>query len=68
MQHICRAYEFVGGVLASSDRHHLEIAWLPMASNPEGHTLQRCLAGISVRDFTMDPTQDMIALLEEDGR
>ncbi|KAF8190081.1 hypothetical protein BJ912DRAFT_878606, partial [Pholiota molesta] len=67
MQHICRAYEFVGGVLASSDRHHLEIAWLPMASNPEGHTLQRCLAGISVRDFTMDPTQDMIALLEEDG-
>ncbi|KAF8190061.1 hypothetical protein BJ912DRAFT_353375 [Pholiota molesta] len=67
MQHLCRACEFVGGVLASSDRHHLQIAWLPTASNVEGRTLQRYLAGISVRDFTMDPTQDMMALFEDDG-
>ncbi|KAF8190083.1 hypothetical protein BJ912DRAFT_353933 [Pholiota molesta] len=66
MQHMCRAYEFVGGVFANTDRHHLEIAWLPTASHPEGRTLQRCLAEISIRDFTMDPAQDMIALFEED--
>ncbi|KAF8196413.1 hypothetical protein BJ912DRAFT_110485 [Pholiota molesta] len=64
MKHSCRAYEFVGGVFADTDRRHLEIVWLP-TSNSGSRTLRRTLSGMSVRDFAMDPTQDLIVLLED---
>lgn len=66
----CHGYELVGGAFAhtSWSDDHLEIVWLPTASNAEGRTLSRPSIGISgPREFTMDPTQDLIALVEEGG-
>ncbi|KAF8171485.1 hypothetical protein BJ912DRAFT_119968 [Pholiota molesta] len=38
---------------------------LPTASNAKAHALQRSSIGISAANFTMDPTQDLMVILEE---
>ncbi|KAG1834914.1 hypothetical protein DFJ58DRAFT_821238 [Suillus subalutaceus] len=40
-------------------------SWLPSSSDP-GHTLVRKDIGISTRDFAIDPSQDLIALVQCD--
>ncbi|KAG1769125.1 hypothetical protein EV702DRAFT_1140109 [Suillus placidus] len=75
MPGFCQAYEFVGGVFAktsssggihnqSGSRKFIS-SWLPSSSDP-GHTLVRDDIGISTRDFAIDPSQDLIALVKSD--
>lgn len=66
MEHECQAYELVGGAFADANMQNFEIVWLPTSSNDEGRTLRRASMGMQVRDFAMDPTQDVIAFLEDD--
>jgi hypothetical protein len=75
MHGFCHAYELVGGVFAktssqagihnqSGPRKFIS-SWLPSSSDP-GHTLVRKDIGISTRDFAIDPSQDLIALVQSD--
>ncbi|KAG1718629.1 hypothetical protein EDB19DRAFT_1794606, partial [Suillus lakei] len=75
MPGFCQAYELVGGVFAktsssrgiynhSGSRNFIS-SWLPSSSDP-GHTLVRNDIGISTRDFAIDPSQDLIALVKTD--
>ncbi|KAF9473961.1 hypothetical protein BDN70DRAFT_885353 [Pholiota conissans] len=67
MQQQCKAYEFIGGVFGNTDGSGLEIVWLPgMTMGAEKKIVKRPSTGVSIRDFTMDPAQDVIALLEAD--
>ncbi|TFY77432.1 hypothetical protein EWM64_g6583 [Hericium alpestre] len=69
----CLAYELVGGVFAtvgdpSSDHTSLGnsqfiASWLPTASIDEHRVVYRDM-GIPVKDFAIDPTQDLLALVE----
>lgn len=61
----CIAYELVAGTFAMSDGQNLSLTWLPSAMKGSHHLEYRPL-GFSVRDFTLDPTQDLIVLLEDD--
>lgn len=75
MHGFCHAYELVGGVFAKtfspagihnqSGPRKLISSWLPSSSDP-GHTLVRKDIGISTRDFAIDPSQDLIALVQCD--
>lgn len=76
MHGFCHAYELVGGVFAktsssggflsqSSPRKFIS-SWLPSSSD-SGHTLVRKDIGISTRDFAIDPSQDLIALVQSDN-
>ncbi|KAG0703415.1 hypothetical protein DFH29DRAFT_917122 [Suillus ampliporus] len=75
MPGFCQAYELVGGVFAKtsssggihnhSGSRSLISSWLPSSSDP-GHTLVRNDIGISARDFAIDPSQDLIALVKTD--
>ncbi|KAF8956210.1 hypothetical protein BDZ97DRAFT_1959013 [Flammula alnicola] len=62
----CQAYELVGGAFAKSSGQDLKVMWLPTATN-EGHTLYRLSVGIPIRDFAIDPTLDVVAILEDDN-
>jgi hypothetical protein len=65
MQRTVQAYEFVGGAFAVTDGHNLEVVWLPTSNNINvKHLKFQNLTGLEIRDITMDPTQDMIVLLE----
>jgi hypothetical protein len=66
MKHECIAYELVGGAFADANMQNFEIAWLPTSSNDEGRILRRASTEMRIRDFAMDPTQDVIAFLEDD--
>ncbi|KAG2753864.1 hypothetical protein P692DRAFT_20796932 [Suillus brevipes Sb2] len=76
MPGFCHAYELVGGVFAktsSSVGGHNQpgprkfiSSWLPSSSDP-GHTLVRADIGVSTRDFAIDPSQDLIALVQSDN-
>ncbi|KAF8169650.1 hypothetical protein BJ912DRAFT_1048308 [Pholiota molesta] len=44
----------------------LEMLWLPAPSNVKAHALQRASVGVSGVHFTMDPTQDLMVILEEE--
>lgn len=66
-QHHCQVYDLVGGAFASTSNDRLEIIWLPTVGNANGRVLQRPSIGISVGDFAMDPTQDLIVFLEDDA-
>ncbi|KIK36486.1 hypothetical protein CY34DRAFT_811252 [Suillus luteus UH-Slu-Lm8-n1] len=76
MPGFCQAYELVGGVFAktsSSVGDHNQFSprkfissWLPSSSDP-GHTLVRADIGVSTRDFAIDPSQDLIALVQSDN-
>lgn len=74
---LCQAYELVDGVLASSmadvpsrGSRHLALTWLPTSREPQERTVERHDLGITVRDFAIDPSQDLIAmvLVDEAGR
>lgn len=67
----CQAYELVGGVFAkstctgvasSAGSRHLIMTWLPSRTE-ETHSITREDLGLSSRDFAIDPTQDLIALV-----
>jgi hypothetical protein len=61
--HYCKAYELVAGVFASSDGKNLYIFGLPSNRN-EGYALTRT-PNLPIRDFAIDPTEDVVAFLEE---
>ncbi|KAH9483418.1 hypothetical protein JR316_0002884 [Psilocybe cubensis] len=61
----CLAYELVGGVFALSDGVGLKTIQLP-SSRVESHMMDRKLLGVLVRDFAIDPTQDVVVILEDD--
>ena len=73
----CHAYELVGGVFAKAmnpqhdltsignpGSRHLSLVALP-SSTQEPRTLVREDIGLLCRDFGIDPTQDLIALVEQ---
>ena len=62
----CTAYELVGGVFAKTNGQDMFFSWLPRAKTP-GHTIHYEDVGIQLRDFALDPTQDLVVLLEEDN-
>ncbi|KAH9850994.1 hypothetical protein C2E23DRAFT_887019 [Lenzites betulinus] len=68
---MCQAYELVDGVFASSkgaafsQSRHISMTWLPTRSQP-AHNIEREDVGFAVRDFAMDPSQDLIALVLTD--
>jgi hypothetical protein len=64
-QHNCDVFELVGGAYADISKDCLEMRWLPTASNVKAHALQRSSIGISAANFTMDPTQDLMVIVEE---
>ncbi|EKM51060.1 uncharacterized protein PHACADRAFT_103833 [Phanerochaete carnosa HHB-10118-sp] len=69
----CQAYEFVGGTFAKSmgtgdnwtGSKHLNVTWLPTRDG-QARSLVREDLGVPTRDFAVDPSQDMIALVEMD--
>ena len=61
--HYCKAYDLVAGVFASSDGKNLNIVGLP-SNGDEGYTLTRT-PNFPIRDFAIDPTEDIVAYLEE---
>ncbi|KZT66482.1 hypothetical protein DAEQUDRAFT_674869 [Daedalea quercina L-15889] len=71
----CQAYELVDGVFAKSmsgshlygpGSHHLNATWLPTRSQP-ARSLVREDIGVATRDFAIDPSQDLIALVDADN-
>ncbi|KAH9913808.1 uncharacterized protein BXZ73DRAFT_55293 [Epithele typhae] len=64
----CQAYELVGGVFALSlSMHHLALLRLPDAAHA-GDQLERPEAQARVRDFAIDPSQDLVAFVSIDLR
>ncbi|KAI0044573.1 hypothetical protein FA95DRAFT_247444 [Auriscalpium vulgare] len=62
----CRAYELVGGVFAKVlETNGFNAAWLPSTGAHEFVPLHITLLDIPVKDFALDPTQDLIMLLEQ---
>ncbi|KAI0631438.1 senescence-associated protein-domain-containing protein [Trametes polyzona] len=68
---MCQAYELVDGVFATSKgigfsgSRHLALTWLPTATS-EARRIERDDLGFSMRDFAMDPSQDLIAFVLAD--
>lgn len=60
----CDAYELVAGVFAKADSNQLTLTWLPSRYEDKYSTLHHDL-GFVIRDFAMDPTQDLVAILQE---
>lgn len=61
----CIAYELVGGVFAMTDGFSLTIQWLPSFSTPSRQVILRPnRIGFSIKDFALDPTQDVIAFVD----
>ena len=61
--HYCHTYELVAGVFASSDGQNLKIFGLPSNKN-DGYTQTRT-PNLPIRDFAIDPTEDVVAFLED---
>lgn len=65
---LCQAYELVDGVFASSEDNglngsrHLSLTWLPTFCEPARY-IERKDMGVALRDFAIDPSQDLIALV-----
>ena len=68
---LCQAYELVDGVFASSmgndfsGSRHLELTWLP-TSTKDARRIEREDLGVRIRDFAIDPSQDLMALVIAD--
>ncbi|KAF5376483.1 hypothetical protein D9615_008641 [Tricholomella constricta] len=63
---LCHAYELVNGVFAKGiGGRDFTVAWLPSV-DAKGHRLHRDDLKIRLRDFAIDPGQDLIIFLEED--
>ena len=63
----CRAYELVAGTFSTSNGSNLFVNWLPSATH-DGRVLRHETIGLSVRDFAIDPTEDIIVFLEDDSK
>ena len=63
----CRAYELVAGTFSTSNGSNLFVIWLPSATH-DGRVLRRKTIGLSVRDFAIDPTEDIIVFLEDGSK
>ena len=63
----CRAYELVAGTFSTSNGTNLFVTWLPSATH-DGRVLRRETIGLSVRDFAIDPTADIIVFLEDGSK
>ncbi|TCD61584.1 hypothetical protein EIP91_008187, partial [Steccherinum ochraceum] len=69
----CQAYELVGGMFAKSmgqgagGSRHLITTWLPSRTKSARSTVREDL-GVPTRDFAIDPSQDLIALVNVDDR
>lgn len=63
----CRAYELVAGTFSTSNGSNLLVIWLPSATH-DGRVLHRETLDISVKDFAIDPTEDIIVFLENGSR
>ena len=70
----CQAYEFVGGAFAKSmgmggdtwsGSKHLNVTWLP-GRDAQHKAIIREDLGVPMKDFAIDPSQDLIALVEMD--
>lgn len=69
----CQAYEFVGGMFAFSTAgvagvhasKNLVVNTLPSRFS-EGSSTVREDIGVLMKDFAIDPSQDLIALVEQD--
>lgn len=61
----CIAYELVAGVFAKTDGSTLTIHWLPSLVTP-ARQLVRAQLGFHIKDFALDPTQDLIVMIEAD--
>ncbi|KAF9043918.1 hypothetical protein BJ165DRAFT_1478651 [Panaeolus papilionaceus] len=59
----CQAYELVGGVFAQSDGFNITFHWLPSRTS-SGHLI-KCKTLVPLRDFAMDPSQDLLVILEQ---
>ncbi|KAF8182583.1 hypothetical protein BJ912DRAFT_978296 [Pholiota molesta] len=67
MKHPYQRKELVGGAFADAVKQHFEIVQLPTAySNGEKPTTRTASTGTPIRDFAMDPTQDLMVFLEDD--
>ena len=62
----CRAYELVAGTFSTSNGSDLFVIWLPSATQ-DSRALRHETIGFSIRDFAIDPTEDVIAFLENDS-
>ncbi|KAI0738204.1 hypothetical protein C8Q80DRAFT_1207471 [Daedaleopsis nitida] len=67
-----QAYELVDGVFASSrillfaGSRHLALTWLPTLATA-GKSMEREDIGFVIRDFAIDPSQDLLALVLKDS-
>ncbi|KIP07609.1 hypothetical protein PHLGIDRAFT_413636 [Phlebiopsis gigantea 11061_1 CR5-6] len=74
----CQAYEFVGGTFSKSmssapadpwgsspASKHLNVTWLPGREAQHTAVIREDL-GVPMKDFAIDPSQDLIALVEMD--
>ncbi|KAF8872606.1 hypothetical protein CPB84DRAFT_1799101, partial [Gymnopilus junonius] len=59
------AYKLGAGLFAISDKRSLLFTWLPSSTIP-GRTLKYPSLGFLIRDFAIDPTQDLVVILEYD--
>ncbi|KAF8621433.1 hypothetical protein AX15_007793 [Amanita polypyramis BW_CC] len=62
----CSAYELVAGVFAKTSGRDMLFSWLPGASSA-GHAIHIEDVGFQMRDFAIDPTQDLVVMLEENS-
>ena len=63
----CRAYELVAGTFSTSNGSNLFVIWLPSTTH-DGRVLCHETLGLSVRDFAIDPTEDIIVFLEDGSK
>lgn len=59
------AYELVAGAFAKSDGNELTVVWLPNSNSMRREMVLPAL-GITIRDFAIDPTRDLLVLLEDE--
>ncbi|PFH47233.1 hypothetical protein AMATHDRAFT_68200 [Amanita thiersii Skay4041] len=61
----CTAYELVAGVFAKTSGRDLFLSWLPSSTSP-GRVVHYQDIGMQLRDFVIDPTQNLIVMLDAD--
>lgn len=62
----CKAYELVGGVFAKTSGEDMLYVHLPTQTE-DVWTHHNLDLGFPIRDFAMDPSMDLVAILEENG-
>ncbi|CAA7262358.1 unnamed protein product [Cyclocybe aegerita] len=58
------AYEFVAGAFSRTNGTDFSVHWLP-SSTQSGHDIVHPSVGVTIRDFAIDTTQDLVVFLEE---